>query len=74
MYYIKSNDTNKECIAVTLDGLILLTDVLDKSGYGELLSELFDRYGIRDIKDLALEQYVPFAESLRKMATGEFDA
>ncbi len=72
MYYLKTYDAPEDGIAVTLDGLILLTDVLGKAGYGELLSDLFERFRISGIRDLAPGQYVPFAVAIKKMAMGDY--
>ncbi len=73
MYYLKTYEASEDGVAVTLDGLILLTDVLGKAGYGELLADLFERFGISGVKGLMPGQYVPFAVALLKMATGEFE-
>ncbi len=59
-------------INITLDGIAMLIDVLNKAGFGEFISDLFTRHGISDIKELHPEQYEPFAVALRKLATGEY--
>jgi hypothetical protein len=61
-----------EGVTVTHNGLALLTDVLNKAGYGELVYDLFIRFGIEELTDLAPDQYKPFADALYEMAAGEF--
>jgi hypothetical protein len=75
-----SSCTKKHCkassltenITITLDGLNLLVDVMNKAGYGEPVYDLFMRHEIDELKDLSPEQYTPFADALCEMATGEF--
>lgn len=54
---------------ITIDGLALLSDTLDKAGYGEQLAELYDAFEIDTVEELTPEQYKPFADALTRMAT-----
>jgi len=65
----KSHPTTKP--PITYDGLVWMTDVLGKSGYGELLSDLFDEFEIDTMGDLAPENYTAFGNALQAMATGK---
>ena len=60
-------------IPVTLDGISLLNHVLDKAGYGELLTEVYDEFEIDAVEDLAPCLYEAFADTLTRMATGDDD-
>ena len=57
-------------LTITADGLALLSDVLCKSGYGEQVFDLFDKFEIEDIKELTPKQYESFADALSELATG----
>lgn len=59
-------------VVVTLDGISLLVDAMNKAGYGEPLYNLFIRFEVNDLKDLTREQYEPFAEALLDLVVGEF--
>lgn len=61
-----------ESVTVTFDGLALLTDVMNKAGYGELVYDLFIRFGIEELTELTPDQYETLAGALCEMATGEF--
>jgi hypothetical protein len=59
-------------IVITLDGLRLLTEVMNKAGYGEQIFDLFMQFEVDDIEELTTEQYKPFANALCGLAAGGF--
>lgn len=56
-------------LPITLDGITWLTAVLSESGYGELLVDLFDEFGIISLRDLPESRYQDFGRALAEMAT-----
>jgi hypothetical protein len=56
-------------IAITIDGLALLSDTLSQAGYGEQVCELFNEFEIDAVSELAPEQYKHFADALKSLAT-----
>ena len=63
------NRRHMDGIIVTVDGLALLSDTLCMAGYGEQVIDLFNDYEIEMVQELEPEQYEPFAEALRSLAT-----
>jgi len=59
-------------VLVTLDGINLLVDALNKADYGEPVYDLFIRFEVDDLKELTPEQYEPFAGALLRLAVGKF--
>ena len=60
-------------LTVTLDGVTLLNNVLNKAGYGERLAKVYDEFNIYALDDLEPNQYESFAEALTRMAAGDYD-
>ena len=56
-------------VKITIDGIALLSDTLCQAGYGEQVYDLFDEYKIEAIQELVPEQYEPFANALKALAT-----
>lgn len=56
-------------VKITVDGLALLSDTLCQAGYGEQVYGLFKEYEIEAVQELAPEQYEPFADALKALAT-----
>ncbi len=54
---------------ITVDGIALLADALCAAGCGELVKDLFDEYSIHSVQDLQSEEYEPFADALKAIAT-----
>jgi hypothetical protein len=58
-----------DSIKITVDGIALLSDMLCQAGYSEQMYGLFDEYEIEAVQELAPEQYKPFADALKALAT-----
>lgn len=58
-----------DSIKITVDGIVLLSDTLCQAGYGEQVYDLFDEYEIKAVQELVPEQYEPFADALKALAT-----
>jgi len=61
----------KEKYPITLDGLALVCNVLNKAGHGELISEICDEFEIETLSELTPPQYKFFAKALTRVATGD---
>jgi hypothetical protein len=55
-------------VKITADGLALLIDVFCKAGYGEHTRDLFYRFNIDEICELAPTRYQEFVEALTEIA------
>ena len=60
--------THLDGIKITADGLALLSDTLCRAGYGEEVRDVFDKFDINAVSDLAPGQYESFAEALTNLA------
>ena len=60
--------THLDGIKITVDGLALLSDTLCRAGYGEEVRDVFDKFDIDAVSDLAPGQYEFFAKALTNLA------
>ena len=60
---------HNDSIKITVDGITLLSDLLCQVGYSAQVYDLFDEYEIDAAQELVPEQYEPFADALKALAT-----
>ena len=56
-------------IKITVDGIALLSDMLCQAGYSAQVRDLLDEYEIEAVQELVPEQYEPFTDALKALAT-----
>lgn len=71
MKQIKKQRSRCDDAPITLDGLVWLKNILIKSGYGEEIKELYDKYEIDELDGLTTKQYDGFGKALSDLATGK---
>jgi hypothetical protein len=57
-------------VPLMYDGIVWLEFILARSGYGNEILKLYDRFLIDDVDDLRPDQYAAFGNALAKMAVG----